>query len=487
MNRTKILFFVKKFLPYIFFFLWPHFILKNYDNNFLTLLVSFFPYSIFLKWQWVLFGKEAEHRLKIYTRSNSAMDRLLERLILGSVIGVLVSSFFSFFDFKVQEFLFYCFWVSWGLWISWPTRKKIFEQKVNTDFGEFKFLDGFEKTVLLIFLIIFFISIPFIPRFQGEDAIKLFLDPSDNIHFQIFGFLKFHSLPLKIPQLKTNIFIVLEFYSYFFVLFFLGVYSFCRFHLSRRLSILSLFAIITSWSFSLIMKNHFSHIPETIFSVCWVWSILWSLKSYSYRSGFIIGFLNYLMVLVNPSFIFLIPFQFFLIGYFLRKIKNSWYRNQFFKYTILGNLLAVFSFFTHNDPSFSFDLVNTEVYFLEIINILNKKSLYVISFLGLLTMLLGSIFPNKYKNKIRSEETLITLGAWSVFFIVSAFFVPIAITGYTLVFILVFLAIAPLDILFEKLSLLRSKRNLIFMIYVIICLLDSHLEGRIKLMYENFL
>jgi hypothetical protein len=42
-------------------------------------------YIMFMGGQWYLLGKEIDHRLKIYFRANSSIDRVLYRLIIGQM------------------------------------------------------------------------------------------------------------------------------------------------------------------------------------------------------------------------------------------------------------------------------------------------------------------------------------------------------------------------------------------------------------------
>ena len=43
-------------------------------------------YLIFMIGQWYLLGKEIDHRLKIYYRVNSSMDRTVYRIFTGSMV-----------------------------------------------------------------------------------------------------------------------------------------------------------------------------------------------------------------------------------------------------------------------------------------------------------------------------------------------------------------------------------------------------------------
>jgi hypothetical protein len=58
--------------------------------------------------------------------------------------------------------------------------------------------------------------------------------------------------------------------------------------------------------------------------------------------------------------------------------------------------------------------------------------------------------------------------------------------SFGLMWFVVFLCILPLEWIFQSISRLRSRRNFIYMIYVIVCLLDSHFEGRVRIMYNFY-
>ncbi len=52
--------------------------------------------------------------------------------------------------------------------------------------------------------------------------------------------------------------------------------------------------------------------------------------------------------------------------------------------------------------------------------------------------------------------------------------------------VLALLSLFPLELLFQRISRLRSSRNLIYAAYILIALLDSHFEGRVKILYRMF-
>ncbi len=60
------------------------------------------------------------------------------------------------------------------------------------------------------------------------------------------------------------------------------------------------------------------------------------------------------------------------------------------------------------------------------------------------------------------------------------------IRGFGLMWILPFMALIPLEWIFQVISRSRSKRNMIYVLYVLVCLLDSHFEGRVRITAKFF-
>ena len=71
-------------------------------------------------------------------------------------------------------------------------------------------------------------------------------------------------------------------------------------------------------------------------------------------------------------------------------------------------------------------------------------------------------------------------------FVYSLFFDANLNEAFSIMWPIAFLSLIPLEVLFQSISKLRSRRNLIYLIYIIICLLDSHLEGRVKIFLKLF-
>ncbi len=53
--------------------------------------------------------------------------------------------------------------------------------------------------------------------------------------------------------------------------------------------------------------------------------------------------------------------------------------------------------------------------------------------------------------------------------------------------VLTVFSLIPLEWIFQSISRLRSKRNAIYALYILVCLLDSHFEGRVRIIGKMFL
>jgi hypothetical protein len=108
--KLKSKFFINRAVTYFSFLLIPLYISKTVELNqfFQTIIIIF--YLLFMAGQWYLLGKEVDHRLKIYFRANSSIDRILYRLILGNVVILL---YFNLLALLPDEMLKHFFWGTW--------------------------------------------------------------------------------------------------------------------------------------------------------------------------------------------------------------------------------------------------------------------------------------------------------------------------------------------------------------------------------------
>jgi cellulose synthase/poly-beta-1,6-N-acetylglucosamine synthase-like glycosyltransferase len=76
--------------------------------------------------------------------------------------------------------------------------------------------------------------------------------------------------------------------------------------------------------------------------------------------------------------------------------------------------------------------------------------------------------------------------AWPALMLFGYFFDRSLMQAFSLMWPLVLLSVIVLEALFQKINRMRSQRNMIYLIYIIICLLDSHIEGRMKICAKFF-
>lgn len=486
--KQKIKFFLFRALTYSFFLLVPIWVPKAIELPLSLQVTLMVLYIFFMMTQWYLMGKEIDHRLKIYFRVNSSIDRLIYRMSTGMFFTVIL---FNFLSLLPSKWIYNSFWIVWaclGLFYSWPTRGKIINETVSTNFTEFRYLDAFEKTLLALILTFFIFSIPEIPTLENSEALKMAYDPLEKFSNFFWNFLTVNYYPFKnYPELfKLSWF--LHFYLVGLILFLTTFYAFLRYFVSRRLSILGVFALISSWSVVKILSTDPSAALSTTFSLLWVWTFLWVTKSATYRSGLFVGLIAFWGSMLNPAFFFLLFAQLGLLFFIFHDQNTPWYRRQQLRYASLGSLLAIIVFIFSNESFRSMQPLRLD-FFLNLLTTINRKAIYSLSALGFLVLLLKTITPKL--NILQSIHfdydrlkiliiTFLTLFAYSLFFDANLN------KAFSTMWPIAFLAVIPLEVLFQSISKLRSKRNLIYLIYIIICLLDSHLEGRVKIFLKLF-
>ena len=481
-------FFVNRLVIYFSFLLLPVWIQKSIALPLLAQAILLFLYLLFMGGQWYLLGKEIDHRFKIYFRANSSIDRILYRLVMGNAAMMVIFNLMSFIPEDIVNHFFWGFFVVIGLFYSWPTRGKIIEESVSTQFTEYRFLDSFEKTVLFLTVAFMLISLPLIPFFDNLETLKLILDPSEKMNGQIWNFLSLNFYPFrKFPQMM-NLALGIYFYFVGMTFYVLSFYSILRYFISRRLSILGLFALVSTWSFSLFLRQDLLSSFNTTFTIIWAWAVLWSAKSSTYRAGLMYGLLCYIGVILNYNFAFLFPIGLALIYMVALNDKTDWYRSQFVKYTFLGLILILMTLITHIDLRF-FESQYTVLELKKLVyQIFDRKAFYSLAFLGLVTVLIHlSNRKLKLPLMIMDKPLLKLLSIMLIVMVPLALFVDQDFLGnYAALWWIVMLAMLPLEWIFQALSRSRSRRNFIYMIYVLVCLLDSHVEGRFRQAYRFF-
>lgn len=482
-------FFLNRAVIYFSFLLLPVWIQKTLEINIFVQSLMMLLYLIFMAGQWYLLGKEMDYRLKIYFRANSSIDRVLYRVIIGNAAMMIIFNLMSFIPDSIVRHFFWGFFVVVGLFYSWPTRGKIIEESVSTQFTEYKYLDAFEKTVLILTIALFVVSMPSFPFMSNLETFKLIVDPEEKMNSQLWNYLHMNFYPFRRFPHLVNLGWSMHLYYVSFSLYLLAFYGILRFFISRRLSILGLFALVSTWSFSIFLKKDMYTCATTTFSVLWVWSILWCVKSSTYRSGLMYGLLCYAGVVLNYNHIFLFPVGLLLLYFSFMRDSTDWYRSQFVKYTSLGMFLILVTLITHVDLRFfehSMSLVQFKSYFN---GLLKRKAFYLLSFLGIVSTLVLIFKPHRKLLAVMTidHKRLKDFNVLVLCVIALSLIVEKDLTqSFGLLWYVVFLCILPLEWIFQSISRLRSRRNFIYMIYVILCLLDSHFEVRVRIMTNFF-
>jgi hypothetical protein len=120
---------------------------------------------------------------------------------------------------------------------------------------------------------------------------------------------------------------------------------------------------------------------------------------------------------------------------------------------------------------------------------IKRKSFYALSFLGLIILLLMIFKPNRKLLTVLAIDVL-RLREFSLLvlciLLMGIFVEKDLIHSFGLMWFVVFLSVLPLEWIFQSISRLRSRRNFIYLVYVLVCLLDSHFEGRLRILYNFY-
>ena len=486
--KQKVKFFLFRAVTYCFFLLTPIWLPKAIELPKAIQVPLMVLYIMFMMTQWYLMGKEIDHRLKIYFRVNSSIDRLIYRMSLGMFFMVILFNLLSFLPAKWIYNSFWIIWAALGLFYSWPTRGKIINESVSANFTEFRYLDAFEKTLLALIVTFFVFSIPELPALENIEALKFAYDPLEKISPYFWNFLTVNFYPFKNYNSLFKLGWFLHFYLVGLALFLTTFYAFLRYFVSRRLSILGVFALISSWSVVKILAADPVAGFSTTFSLLWIWTFLWVTKSATYRSGLFVGLIAFWGSLLNPAFFFLIVAQAALLFFIFHDENTMWYRRQQMRYAAFGFILATFVFLMSNESFRSMRPLDLD-FFKNLISALNRKAIYSLSLVGFLIIVFKFFIKNfRPLQSIHFDHERLKLLIISIatLFVYSLFFDANLNEAFSIMWPIAFLSLIPLEVLFQSISKLRSRRNLIYLIYIIICLLDSHLEGRVKIFLKLF-
>lgn len=439
--------------------------------------------------QWYLLGKELDHRLKIYYRANSTIERVVYRLIIGSIVMLLLFNIFYLFPSYFLSYFFWGFFCILGIFYSWPTRGKIIEETMMGQFSEMRYLDSFEKTIFVLSIVTFVISLPEIPLFQNIEALKLYFDPSLNVSPLFWNFLTVLYHPFSHYSMLYNLIWSFHFYFIGLGVFLLTFYSLMRYFFSRRLAMLGVFSVLSTWSFSRVLSVDYFACVSTTVPIIWVWAMIWSARSGTYRAGLFTGLISAYLTMINPLNLVLLPCGIFMGYFYLLFEKTIWFKKQWVKYNLLGSIIALGTFFVSIENKDIF-FMNWNLLLENIVDHIYRKAFFIISPIGVILISLylsrTSRFFLSFVNfdNRRIKEVIILMNIlifWGIIFH------PDLLNGFSLIWMLSFFALIPIEWIFQSISRLRSKRNLIYAMYILVCLFDSHLENRFRIIGKLFL
>lgn len=446
-------------------------------------------YIGFLLSQWFMLGKEVDHRLKIFYRLNSSIDRVAYRLLLGMFTIILFFNLLALLPSKWIYNSFWAFWIALGLFYSWPTRGKIIQESMATNFNEFKYLDRFEKTLVALICILFVVSQPELPTFSSINSLKLFFDPQENVGNHFWNFLTVSYYPFKKYPEFLRMAWSTHMYTVNMGIYLLVLYALLRYFVSRRLSLLGVFAALSTWGWSKTLSVDHGSALVTTYSLLWVWSLLWVVKSATYRTGLFLGLISYWGSLLHPALTFLAPIQALLVDRVFLKEKTRWYRRQILKYASFGYALCMIVFLSEGeafrDLGWHFPVILESVW-----SAFTRKAFLSLAPVGFVViaakiLLKKTSLPAWRLNGDTGPYKQMLL-SWLVVALFALTITPVMGLDFSSLWPLVILSVLPLELLFQSISRLRSSRNMIYLIYIMICLLDSHFEGRIKIFLRLF-
>lgn len=487
--KVKYKFFINRIVIYFSFLLIPVWIHKTDQLGLFGQAFVLVIYIFFMAGQWYLFGKEVDHRLKIYYKANSSMERIIYRVLMGNICLLLLFNLMALFSSQTVTYLFWIFFGLLGLFYSWPTRGKIIEETMVSQFGEVRYLDSFEKTILVLSFVTFLISMPEFSLFENIDALKLYLDPDDVVSGLLWKYLSVLYLPFNgFPHLY-NLVWNLHFFFVGIGIFLLCFYCFLRYFFSRRLAILGVYAVISSYSLTKIfMVDYFQAVVSTM-PLIWLWAFIWSTRSGTYRSGLFTGLVGFYLTIFQPHYWLLLVIGISFVYFGGVRNKTIWFKKQWLRYNGMGWVLATILLVLNYESHF-WNLGFKSDFFSLAADMASRKAFFFIAPLGLILTVLYISGVSNYVLRFASfdrEKVMEALGGILILVCLGWLVSPVFLSKLSLLWVFAFFALVPLEWIFQTMSRLRSKRNIIYAIYILVCLLDSQMENRIRVVAKMFL
>ena len=468
LNRKKLLFTLKRaglFGLFITVSIFSSFSSVNIGNFlFSFLLIGFFIFNFYL------FGDLSEYLFKVHYKVTSSIDRLISRTLLGYFLVVCVKFFFnsSFFSFFSYLFLAINF-----LYFSYPTRSRLYGLSVKSHFSEFRFLDKLEKTTFFLIIFFFLFSIPDNSNEVGD----VFIDG-------VFG----HILSLIKVNLNTSLVLVSYKYLFYFSLTLVCLYSVFRNFFSRRVCLFGILLLQTNWSFYKLYSGNLDILPYCALVSALLWLCLFAIKGLSYRLGLLSGLFLPASFALNYNFLFSCTLGFLFI-FFTNRKKGAWYNLQFFKYALMG-LLFYLIMYLNVERAFFEGFYTLPELLDSTVQVLKRKAFFINVFLSLVVLSISPVLGNIKLSKWASANKRLVWVVFSLLIYWCAFsYVRVSpLDSMLSVFIIisVFLSLPVIDFVFWSLNPFRDMKTGVFFLFLSFVLLDSHLEGRIKVFLRFF-
>lgn len=472
----KMKFLTQRLFPYflftLFFFLDLKFIADSRVLQFfLTVFIGYFVGLNFY-----LIGVYLDHIFKIYYHLNSSLDRIIYRTVFGASlisVTVYILNILECSTLFMSNFFIGLFGLNF-VFSVYPTSSRVVYSSLRGNLGELKHLDKVEKTILALFLIYFFVSTPDLDYLNIKNT--AFLIHGDILN-QSFPSLVSIFSNIKIGKVATG-------YFYYFLggLFYLLTYSFFRFFFSRRVSLIGLLALVSNWNLAKLIYGDFSVYTTSLYLIIFLWSLIWVGKSKSYRTSLYYGII--LNLATHHPLQVSIPLV--LIGFFARFLternQTKWAKLQSLKYMLGGIILAILLLkrdFTLGAEEYDY-VKNILSY-----NLIFKKAFNILAPIGLIVFIYT--YLNIRFGKIKKAIVFANNGGLILFshcffcftLILSSWGQVFDMTGFVF-FYVIFMCLPALEVALSSINSFNSKRNLMYFIYLLFAILDSHFESRVK-------
>ncbi len=444
-------------------------------------------YFFFLLLQWYYLGREIDYRFKIYYKVHSALDRPVYRLLMGMMIMLVLFNWSVYFPSPLLNFSFWGTWLLFGLFYSWPTRGKIVEEGPTRHFAEFRYLDPFEKLVLLLTLLMVFLSLPQLDTISLLHASKQTLLKNPHVTLSMWNYLRWLFSPFWHRPEQFTLMVVFFFYFWGIGISLLAFYAFLRHFFSRRIALLGPLAFASSWALIKDLEGNLFSTTALSLPILTLWAFCWFINSSSYRSALFIGLLFFYALLHSPLmglgvFLMLI----FTLFSFYRH-KTSWFKKQVIKYFSIGPFFAVLLFFYRPgdfvffSSEMSFDVMGDIV-----VQAMGRKGVYVLSLFAplLFVLFFRSLILLPLRKVFTGSYFLFSLGFF-LFWSLLLWGDPVLSLHLYWNYFFSFCMLIPLEVIFCAVGRMQSKKNLIYALYILLILLDSHFEGRVKIFLSN--